>query len=348
MPKYSIVMPVYGVEEFLPNAVQSVLNQTVQDYELILVDDESPDQCPQMCDEYARKYPQIKVVHQKNTGLAGARNSGFAHISGRYVYFLDSDDTIQPDTLAYFDRVLAAEPDTDYIFTDFQRVKVGEQFKAAAFDRGYEVFTDIFKVQEKFMKREFQILAPGSLFNVQWYRRNNREFLNNPFGEDQVFIFYSLLCVHKMVYIRKPLYNYLTRSGSIMTGSDYRRILKAYPFFTELSRVYNTSNNASPVVKRYLLPRWCSGVCHSAAKNSTYKEFGEFLRKVDADEYMPQLLRFPSAVTRFLALTYVISKPLFYFVNGGRKLSSGGVIRCEFIILASPICYLPQERRAAA
>ena len=63
MPKYSIVMPVYGVEDFLCNAIQSVLNQTILDYELILVDDESPDNCPQICDDYASKYSQIKVVH---------------------------------------------------------------------------------------------------------------------------------------------------------------------------------------------------------------------------------------------------------------------------------------------
>lgn len=62
MPKYSIVMPVYGVEDFLCNAIQSVLNQTILDYELILVDDESPDNCPQICDDYASKYSQIKVV----------------------------------------------------------------------------------------------------------------------------------------------------------------------------------------------------------------------------------------------------------------------------------------------
>ena len=139
MPKYSIVMPVYGVEDFLCNAIQSVLNQTILDYELILVDDESPDNCPQICDDYASKYSQIKVVHQKNTGLAGARNSGFEHITGQYVYFLDSDDTVQPDLLEYFERVLFEEPDAEFVFTDFQRVGIGEQFKNATFDKGYKV-----------------------------------------------------------------------------------------------------------------------------------------------------------------------------------------------------------------
>lgn len=317
MPKYSIVMPVYGVEDFLCNAIQSVLNQTISDYELILVDDESPDNCPQICDDYASKYSQIKVVHQKNTGLAGARNSGFEHITGQYVYFLDSDDTVQPDLLEYFERVLFEEPDAEFVFTDFQRVGIGEQFKNATFDKGYKVYTDIFMVQEEFLKRKLQILAPGSLFNVDWYKRNGRKFLNNPFGEDQVFIFYSLLCVNKMVYIRKPLYNYLTRPGSIMTGSNYKKILKAYPFFIELSRVYNASDKASPIVKKYLLSRWCAGVCHSAAKNSTYEEYKLFLKEVNADKYIPSLIGFPSVITQILSLVYKTSKRLYYIVNGG-------------------------------
>lgn len=323
MPKYSIVMPVYGVEEFLDNAIQSVLNQTNSDYELILVDDESPDECPKLCDKYASLYPQIKVVHQKNTGLASARNKGFELVSGRYVYYLDSDDTIQPDLLEYFDTVLTEVPDAEFIFTDFQRVGVNEQFKGASYDKGYIVYTDIFEVQEAFLKRKLQILAPGSLYNVDWYKQNNRRFLNNPFGEDQLFIFSSLLCVTKIVYIRKPLYNYLIRPGSIMTGSSYKKILKAYPFFIELNQEYKDSDKASPLVKRYLLPRWCAGVCHSAARNSSYEDFSIFLKEVDAGEHIPKLIGFPSLITKMLSLVFLISKKLYYVVNGGKSMVVG-------------------------
>ena len=305
-------MPVYGVEEFLCNAIQSVLNQTIQNYELILVDDESPDNCPQICDEYASKYSQIKVVHQKNTGLAGARNSGFEHITGQYVYFLDSDDTVQPDLLEYFERVLLEEPDAEFVFTDFQRVGIGEQFKNATFDKGYKVFTDIFIVQEEFLKRKLQILAPGSLFNVEWYKRNGREFLNNPFGEDQVFIFYSLLCVNKMVYIRKPLYNYLTRSGSIMTGSNYKKILKAYPFFIELSRVYNASDKASPIVKKYLLSRWVLGILNSGSRLSTFPEYQNICETFEAKKHCKNLLNYPSIKIKILSALFLLSNKAYY------------------------------------
>ena len=107
-PKFSVVMPVYNVEKYLRNSIQSILNQTISDYELILVDDGSPDNCPKICDEYAAQYPQVRVVHQKNVGLSSARNAGFAIAKGEFVYFPDSDDIIHPDTLDYFKRVIDA------------------------------------------------------------------------------------------------------------------------------------------------------------------------------------------------------------------------------------------------
>lgn len=93
-PKLSIIIPIYNVEKYLDRCLQSVCNQTLQDIEIILVDDESPDKCPQMCDEYAWKDSRVKVVHKKNGGLGFARNSGLEVATGEYVTFLDSDDFV--------------------------------------------------------------------------------------------------------------------------------------------------------------------------------------------------------------------------------------------------------------
>lgn len=90
----SVVVPVYKVEKYIHECVESILAQTFTDYELILVDDESPDNCPQICDDYAKKYPFIKVVHKSNGGLSSARNAGIKVASGEYIAFVDSDDLI--------------------------------------------------------------------------------------------------------------------------------------------------------------------------------------------------------------------------------------------------------------
>lgn len=94
MAKLSIIIPIYNVEKYLDRCMQSVFGQTLKDIEIILVDDDSPDNCPQMCDDYAQKDSRIKVVHKKNEGLGYARNSGLEVASGEYIAFLDSDDRV--------------------------------------------------------------------------------------------------------------------------------------------------------------------------------------------------------------------------------------------------------------
>ena len=91
---FSVIIPVYKVEKFLPDCIESVLNQTFSDFEMILVDDGSPDACPEICEEYRKKDDRIKVVHKENGGLASARRAGIKVAQGDFVFNLDSDDLI--------------------------------------------------------------------------------------------------------------------------------------------------------------------------------------------------------------------------------------------------------------
>ena len=96
---FSVIVPVYKVEKYLSPCIESVLNQTFSDLELILVDDGSPDNCPKICDNYAQKDARIKVIHKPNGGLVSARQAGIKIASGDYIFNLDSDDLIENDTL---------------------------------------------------------------------------------------------------------------------------------------------------------------------------------------------------------------------------------------------------------
>ena len=98
IPKVSVILPIYGVEKYLARCMDSVLNQTLRDIEIILVDDESPDNCPKMCDSYATQDERVKVIHKKNGGLGYARNSGIEAATGEYIAFLDSDDFVELDS----------------------------------------------------------------------------------------------------------------------------------------------------------------------------------------------------------------------------------------------------------
>lgn len=104
MVKYSVIVPVYKVEAVLPRCIESILNQTVPDFELILIDDGSPDRSGAICDEYAAKDARIRVIHQKNGGVSRARNAGLDAARGEYIVFIDSDDYVDATYLQCFDE----------------------------------------------------------------------------------------------------------------------------------------------------------------------------------------------------------------------------------------------------
>ena len=134
--KVSVIMPVYKVEQYLEKSINSVLNQTFTDFELILVDDGSPDNCPKMCDDYAKKDGRIIVIHKENGGLSSARNAGLDIATGEYVYFIDSDDYIELNLL----QVCVDHMDQGYDFVCFAHKRIEKD------SYNYRSKTGIFKI----------------------------------------------------------------------------------------------------------------------------------------------------------------------------------------------------------
>lgn len=193
MPKISVIMPVYNSEQFLRMAVDSVLNQTFEDFELILVDDGSKDQSGAICDEYAQKDARVKVIHQENGGICAARNTGMKAAEGEYLAFIDNDDEYLPNLLED-NYALAKEYNADV-------VKYGS-ITRAVFADGTE--KDINRCVDKLefisqesLKNYFIPLKRNLVLNVIWnglYRtdiikKNNIQF--NPYFktgcDDQIF-----------------------------------------------------------------------------------------------------------------------------------------------------------------
>lgn len=119
MPKLSIIVPVYKTEKYLPKCIDSILSQTFTDFELILIDDGSPDRCGEICDEYAAKDDRIIVIHQENRGVSSARNAGLDIARGEYIGFVDSDDWIEPEMYNVMVRA-AIDNITDVVLCGFQ------------------------------------------------------------------------------------------------------------------------------------------------------------------------------------------------------------------------------------
>ena len=99
----SIIVPIYNVEQYISKCIESILAQTYRDFELILVDDGSPDMCGTICDEYARTDSRVYVIHQENKGLSAARNAGISLAKGEYISFIDGDDYVEKD---FFERII--------------------------------------------------------------------------------------------------------------------------------------------------------------------------------------------------------------------------------------------------
>ena len=106
---YSVIVAIYRVEDYLPRCIESILEQTHNNFELILVDDGSPDGSPLICDEYAKKDRRVKVIHKKNGGLVSARKAGLKIAQGEYICFVDGDDFVSNDMLETYERALGRE-----------------------------------------------------------------------------------------------------------------------------------------------------------------------------------------------------------------------------------------------
>ena len=122
----SVIVPIYNVEDYLNRCVDSIINQTYKNLEIILVDDGSPDNCPQMCDDYAKKDSRIRVVHKENGGLSDARNAGMKVATGEYVSFIDSDDYISLD---FYETLFQTMVDNDSDIVECSVVKFYENEK---------------------------------------------------------------------------------------------------------------------------------------------------------------------------------------------------------------------------
>lgn len=212
MELISVIVPVYKVEDYLDRCVESIVNQTYKNLEIILVDDGSPDRCPAMCDEWAKKDERIRVVHVENGGAGKARNIGIGLATGQYISFVDSDDYLSElffeNMIHYFgDRVDVVE--CDYICTLDDKCKLNKD----TFDNSYRVSS------EKAM--ELHILDTA-FKQVIWNKVYRRELVKNvrfPEGktiDDEFWTYQIIGNSHELVHLNKSLYAYRQQNQSIM------------------------------------------------------------------------------------------------------------------------------------
>lgn len=219
MPLVSVIIPVYKVENELRRCVDSVLSQTLTDIEIILVDDGSPDGCPQICDDYADRDSRIKVIHKVNGGLSDARNNGLNKATGDYVMFVDSDDYIETDSCERL-YLTAVSCDADMVLGDW-RICPGQNnpdhYALLEEGRVYSASDFILTALEA---GEWYPCACFMFCKLSLFNDNNLRFAVGLLHEDMEMQPRVFLAARSIVCLKYKFYNYIMRPGSIMKSSN--------------------------------------------------------------------------------------------------------------------------------
>lgn len=310
----SIIIPVYKVEKYLTKCVDSVLNQTYKNIEIILVDDGSPDNCPNICDEYEKKDKRIKVIHKKNGGLSDARNCGIENAKGKYLCFIDSDDYISPI----------------FISTLYQDIrKMGSQISIVGFEvvEEWENLEDNEKVSkntiEVFGKDEgIKKLFDGNSFgNYAWNKIYDRKMFENikfPLGKkmEDLGIMYLLFeeC-EKISYNHQKLYYYVQRSGSILNSANKQLLVDKLEL--SIKRFWKLNEKYSNLIENKLfILDVCLEVYPVLNNELKLKEECHKIIKVVNSKSIRKKLSLKSKVKLFV---YMRNKKVYSFIFGKYK-----------------------------
>lgn len=216
----SIVIPVYKVEEYLDRCIDSILNQTYTKYELILVDDGSPDRSGEICDQYADRDQRITVIHQKNQGPSAARNNGIERAKGKYLMFVDADDYITPDCLQCMWKT-AGEFEADFIAGDFMAIKESCIPKEIDADGEAEVLTPEQAIETMLLADKFDVSPWAKLYRAELF--HGIRYPEGKIFEDLATTYKLIARSKRPVYLPKKLYYYFLREGSIMHERKFER-----------------------------------------------------------------------------------------------------------------------------
>ena len=281
--KVSFVLPIYNVLPYLERCVQSLLCQTYKDFEIILVDDGSPDGCGKLCDELAARDNRIRVIHQENKGLSGARNTGIDNAKGEYIIFVDSDDYwLLDDGLQTL--VDNCEPQTDMVafkafdvWKDERKTKTKEyNLKAIAkIQNAQELFAYLVRTQQMHLTSWLVMVRRQLLLDNQVY------FPLRLIGEDFYWHFELWQHLRTVKVLNLYLYAYCRREGSMTTRKNiyipYVHYDKSFSYWIE--RCQRGCNNSKGILA-YLANVWVNRGYHYSALNAEDKPKAlEFLNK---------------------------------------------------------------------
>lgn len=254
-PKVSIIVPCYGVEKYLNRCVDTLVNQTMQDIEIILVDDGSPDKVPEMCDEWAKKDCRIKVVHKENAGLGYARNSGLDCANGEYAAFVDSDDYIELDTYEILYNV-AKNKKADVVYCGMKKEISPSKFSYMRKTSIYQEYVgdNVKKIIPDFVasepycrnERKYDMSVCLAVYRTSIIKDYKLHFVSERVvaSEDLVFQIDFLEHANKVSFVPDVLYHYCYNGESLTKNysrEKFERMKALYFLLKDKCKFYDSS-----------------------------------------------------------------------------------------------------------
>lgn len=220
----SIIVPVYNTEKYLRQCVDSILNQSFKDFELLLVDDGSKDASGTICDDYAAHDDRVRVWHQENQGVSVARNVGLEHAQGEWIYFPDSDDIIVEN--AFETMIKMVSDSVDYVICGYEVYDEDGNCTYAITERNQRVITREDALMEMFAPTDYRYQGYlwNKLFRASIIKDNNLRFVKGiKFNEDRLYdVEYLCRIKGNVAYSTTPVYHYIERSNSAMASLTQR------------------------------------------------------------------------------------------------------------------------------
>ena len=230
MPKISVIVPVYKAEQYIRRCVDSILAQTFTDFELLLIDDGSPDNSGAICDEYAAKDSRIKVFHKENGGVSSARNLGLDNVTGEYISFIDADDYINPNLYLECSKYIS----------DCDIIKFGISLqRKSSIKNIIEAPKDIREAQLNIICPNYFISVWSCIFRTSLIKNSNIKF-DTRFcnSEDWLFVCSAVLKATTIGFSKYVGYNYIIgQANSISTKIDLATIFQSYQAFEEIKNI---------------------------------------------------------------------------------------------------------------
>ena len=262
-PLVSIIVPVYKVENELSRCIESLLNQTYSNLEIILVDDGSPDACPAICDEYAKKDNRVLVIHKENGGLSDARNAGLKEAHGEWLMFVDSDDYIETDAVEQFISSLSLQnfdSNIDIVVGVAREISLNGKI---SYQRHTNLEANGVYDSKEYIIRSIkrkELFAPAwlNLYRTAFWLKFKHSFKVGIYYEDLDIALKVFLSANKVLYTDYPFYNYIKRDGSITISGNSAKSLTSAKIV--LSDIFETVTAVKNVKFRKVLYRYFSNV----------------------------------------------------------------------------------------